>query len=175
MIVNLINFIIDNIISCVAIFISLLSLGFSIYFSCLQIRHNKNSVRPVSSIRLDDYEDVLAVKIKNAGTGPLTIKNLIFKNKNYTTSSLISLMPSIEQNWDTFIEETENWTISVNEELVLIRLYPENNEILTQIRKSLSQITVYLEYTDIYNTKFTDERSLHYFGRHFHNDKDPQN
>lgn len=106
MFVNLINFIIDNIISCVAIFISLLSLGSSIYFSCLQIRHNKNSVRPVSSIRLDDYENELAVKIKNAGTGPLIIKKLIFKNKNYTSNSLISLIPLIEQNWDPFIEET---------------------------------------------------------------------
>ena len=139
------------------------------------MKHNKNSVRPVSSIRLDDYENELAVKIKNAGTGPLIIKKLIFKNKDCTSNSLISLIPLIEQNWDTFIEETENWTISVNEELVLIRLYPENNEILTQIRISLSQITVYLEYTDIYNTKFTDERSLHYFGRHFPDDNDPQN
>ena len=103
---NLINLIFDNIISCIAIFISVLSLGSSIYFSHLQMKHNKNSVRPVSSISLDDYEDVLAVKIKNAGTGPLIIKKLIFKNKDCTSNSLISLIPLIEQNWDPFIEET---------------------------------------------------------------------
>lgn len=79
MLAVLITFNIDSIISCVAIFISLLSLGTSIYFSHLHMKHNKNSVRPVSSIRLDDYENELAVKIKNAGTGPLIIKKLILK------------------------------------------------------------------------------------------------
>ncbi len=49
----------------------------------------------------------------------------------------------------------------------MIRLYPQNDKTKTLIRTELSKITIYLEYTDIYNTKFQDKRALNFFGRHF--------
>ena len=49
----------------------------------------------------------------------------------------------------------------------MLRLYPESDEIKTLVRKELSTMTVYLEYTDIYNTKFQDKRLLDFFGRHY--------
>ena len=52
-------------------------------------------------------------------------------------------------------------------EVILLRLYPESDEIKTLVRKELSTMTVYLEYTDIYNAKFQDKRLLDFFGRHY--------
>ena len=99
--------------------------------------------------------------------GALTIiKRLIFKNAFQESSTLISMMPPIDQLWDTFTECVDGWTIPVEGEIIILRIHPESNEVRALIRKELSQITVFLEYTDIYNTKFEDNRCLDFFGRH---------
>lgn len=168
--VNLLNLDSDTLIaitSICAVIISIVSMIFTVIFSFLQLKHNKNSVKPISAIKFNDYENELAVKIENVGTGPLTIKKLIFKNNSQESSTLISLMPQIDQPWSTFTESVDGWTIPVGGQLILLRLCPESDETKTLVRKELSKITAYLEYTDIYNTKFKDKRSLNFFGRHY--------
>ena len=149
-----------------AVIISIISMIFTVIFSSQQLKHNKNSVKPISAIKFSDYEDVLAVKLENVGTGPLTIKRLVFKNEPQESSALISMMPPIDQLWTTFTESVDGWTIPVGGQLIFLKLHPESGEIKSLIRKELSKITVYLEYMDIYNTKFQDKRSLDFFGRH---------
>lgn len=150
-----------------AVLISIISMFFTIIFSLFQIKHNKNSVKPISAIKFGDYENELTIKIENVGTGPLTIKKLLFKNDSQESSTLISMMPPINQLWTTFTESVDGWTIPVGSHLILLQLHPENEEIKSLIRKELSKITVTLEYADIYNTHFQDKRSLNFFGRHF--------
>lgn len=167
---NLPNFDSDTLIAITSIFaviISIVSMIFTVIFSLFQLKHNKNSVRPISSIKFGDYEDEITVKIENVGTGPLTIKKLICKNDYQESPTLIDLMPQIGQPWSTFTESVNGWTIPVGGKLILIRLYPQNDKTKTLIRTELSKITIYLEYTDIYNTKFRDKRALDFFGRHF--------
>lgn len=149
-----------------AVIISIISMIFTVVFSFRQLKHNKNSVKPISAIKFSDYEDVLAVKLENVGTGPLTIKRLVFKNETQESSTLISMMPPIDQLWTTFTESVDGWTIPVGGQLIFLKLHPESDETKSLIRKELSKITVYLEYMDIYNTKFQDKRSLDFFGRH---------
>ena len=114
-----------------------------------------------------DYENELAVKFENVGTGPLVIKKLVVKNNVQESSALINLMPQIDQIWSTFTGNVDGTTIPVGGQLILLRLYPESDEIKTLVRKELSTMTVYLEYTDIYNTKFQDKRLLDFFGKHY--------
>ena len=90
-----------------AVIISIISMIFTVIFSSQQLKHNKNSVKPISAIKFSDYEDVLAVKLENVGTGPLTIKRLVFKNETQESSALISMMPPIDQLWTTFTESVE--------------------------------------------------------------------
>ena len=166
---NILNLSSDDLVavtSVCAVFISIISMISSVVLSMPQVEHNKNSVRPISAIKLNDYENVIAVKLQNVGTGPLIIKRLIFKNAFQESSTLISMMPPIDQLWDTFTECVDGWTIPVEGEIIILRIHPESNEVRALIRKELSQITVFLEYTDIYNTKFEDNRCLDFFGRH---------
>lgn len=149
-----------------ALIISIISMIFTVIFSMQQLKHNKNSVRPISAIKLNDYENQIAVKLENVGTGPLTIKKLLFKNHSHESSTLISMMPDINQLWNTFTETVDGWTIPVGGQLILLELCPESDDIKTLIRNELSKITVFLEYTDIYNTEFQDKRLLDFFGRH---------
>ena len=76
-------------------------------------------------------------------------------------------MPQIDQFWSTFTESIDGWTIPVGGQLTLLDLCPENDETRELIRKTLFNITAYLEYTDIYGTKFQDKKSFDFFGRHF--------
>lgn len=149
-----------------AVVISIISMIFTVIFSLQQLRHNKNSVRPISAIKINDYENQIAVKLENAGTGPLTIRKLRFKNDLQEFPTLISMMPDINQLWNTFTECVDGWTIPVGGQLTLLELCPESEEIKSLVRNKLSEITVFLEYTDVYNTTFYDKRSLEFFGRH---------
>ena len=167
---DLLNFNSDALVaitSVCAVIISIISMIFTVIFSLFQIKHNKNSVKPISAVRFRDYENEIVVKIQNVGTGPLTIKKLLFKNDFKESSSLISMMPHIDQLWTTFTESVDGWTIPVDGQLILLKLRPKNDKIKSTVRKELSTITLYLEYTDIYNTNFQDKRSLSFFGRHF--------
>ena len=155
-----------SITSVCAVSISIISMIFTVIFSMLQIKHNKNSVRPISAIRVKDYEDLLSVEIKNVGTGPLTITKLIAKNDVEESSELIKILPCIEQLWSTFVENIDGWTIPAGEKIILIEVEPKTQKIKNALRRSLSQITIVLHYTDIYETKFYDERKLDFFGRH---------
>lgn len=150
-----------------AVLISIVSMVFTFIFSMFQLKHNKNSVRPISAISFYDYEDYIAVKIKNVGTGPLTIRKLTFKNDTQESSDLISMMPAINQAWSTYTEPVDGWTIPVGGKIELLGLNPQNNVTKKLIRRKLSGITAYLEYTDIYGTRFNDMRSLDFFGRHY--------
>lgn len=164
--INIDNDTLIAITSVFAVVISIISIIFTTVFSILQIKHNKNSVRPISSIQVSDYEDLLSVKISNVGTGPLTITKLRAFNDNIEVPALIELMPDIEQNWSTFIGSADGWTLPVGGKIILIEIEPKNDRIKDSIRCSLSEITISLEYTDIYKTKFYDERKLDFFGRH---------
>ncbi len=167
---NSLNFDSNTLIAITSIFaviISIVSMIFTVIFSFQQLKHNKNSVKPISAIKFSDYEDELAVKLENVGTGPLTIKRLVFKNESQESSTLISMMPPINQLWTTYTESVDGWTVPVGGQLIFLKLHPESDETKLLIRKELSKITIYLEYMDIYNTKFQDKRSLDFFGRHF--------
>ena len=166
---NFNNETIATISSICAVLISVLSMVFTIINSAFQLKHNKNSVRPISLISLHDYEDELAVIIKNVGTGPLTIKKLIFKNEFQESPTLITMMPHIDQPWSTFTEVVDGWTIPVGGEIVILKLCPEKEETKEAIRKKLLEITAYLDYSDIYGSKFKDMRLFDFFGRHYVN------
>lgn len=169
--INLSNLDSDTLMAITSIFaviISIISIIFTVIFSVQQLKHNRNSVKPISSIQVSDYEDDLAVFIKNVGTGPLTIRKIVFKNEHQESSCLRAMMPAIGQRWTDYTDFVDGWTIPVGGQITFLELQnPKNEGIKLLLRKTLSKITVTLEYVDIYNTKFHDMRTLDFFGRHF--------
>lgn len=155
-----------NITSVCAIVISIISIVFTTTFSILQVKHNKNRVRPIASILLNDYENLLSVYIENVGTGPLTITKLTCSDGFRKENSLIELLPTVNQNWSTFCESIDGRTIPVGGQVVLVEIQPQDEKIRSKIRAALSKIEVSVEYSDIYNSKFIKRRKLSYFGRH---------
>jgi len=148
-----------------AVGISIISMAFTVLFSKQQMKHNKNSVRPICEIKISDYENLINVCVANVGTGPLTIKSIQCDDTERLSPVLLALMPRIDQQWTTFTENVTGWTIPVNGKITLVELNPRNDENKYRVRKILSRITINIVYSDIYGTTFEKQRRLDFFGR----------
>lgn len=151
------------------------ALCLSIYTAYLQRRHNYQSLSPIAQIRFYDYEDCIAVRIANAGLGPMTITSFIASDEgNSSKSNLIDWMPPHPDGivWDTYFEEMKGVTILPNDEAAVIRLKQNNieatgfSEFRDAVRHALSHLHVEIEYQDVYKRNMpTCSRSLKWFGR----------
>jgi hypothetical protein len=158
-----------------ALFVSVLAISLTAYTAWRQRQHNFMSLRPMASIVLGDYENKLEVKLKNVGIGPLLINNLIVSGAETEMNTVISGMPRlpIGITWSTFTENVNGWCLAKDADICLIRLEgdPDDDAFAfarDEIRKSLSKLTVRVEYKDIYDRIMPPvRRTLEFFGRHF--------
>lgn len=157
------------IVSIVSIFIGAIALK-------IQRTHNRKSVKPIGNIMFSDYENNLAVNIKNSGVGPLIIKNLKVKNKNKEIkNNIIDFMPPHPPDlpWSNYFANPIDFVIPPGEKLNLIKLSTEDiTELFAtfrdDVRRALMDLSIELEYKDIYDkTMPVNERGLNWFGRHF--------
>ncbi|PKO46118.1 MAG: hypothetical protein CVU29_07175 [Betaproteobacteria bacterium HGW-Betaproteobacteria-22] len=146
----------------------------AVYTAYLQRKHNFKSLMPIAQIRFYDYEDCVAVRIVNAGLGPMTIENFNAVNENVIKHNLIDWMPPHPQSisWETYYEELKGVTILPNEEakvLVLKVDEVENSEYVQfrdKVRASLSMLEAEVIYRDVYGRRMPKyTRSLNWFGR----------
>lgn len=146
----------------------------SVYTAFLQRRHNYRSLSPIAQICFHDYEDCVAVRIANAGLGPMTIKTFRAYNNSGQKSNLIDWMPPHPDNifWDTYFEDLNGVTILPNSEAVVIRIQRDAHDVSEfslfreKVRQALSSLVVDVESIDVYNrTMPTCKRSLDWFGR----------
>ena len=80
---------------------------------------------------------------------------------------LIDLFPNIGQMWDDYVEDVDGRTIAVRGKVVLLRISPESDDVRRILREKLANVTVKVEYFDIYGKKQPEEtRLLNFFGRH---------
>jgi hypothetical protein len=158
-----------------ALFVSLLSIVLTVASLWWQRQHNYFSVRPIGGIPIADYEDRIAVHIKNTGIGPLIIDKFRVSDGMTVETSLISLMPSLPQGmlWNTFLESLEGTCVPPGDRLKLLELSGDPSaqafaDARDDCRRRLSQLTVELWYKDIYGRRMpVAARSLDWFGRHF--------
>lgn len=146
----------------------------AVYTAFLQRKHNYQSLTPIAQIRFHDYEDCVAVRIANAGLGPMTIESFLATDASSSKHNLIDWMPNHPDGilWDTYFEELKGVTILPKDEAVVLRLThadadaKEFAEFRDRVRNSLSQLTVSISYRDVYKRLMPiSSRSLSWFGR----------
>lgn len=141
-----------------------------------QQEHNRLSVRPIPSIVVGDYEDRLFVKIVNNGVGPLLVKKIRTPGSADPENALITHMPELlpQAFWTNFVEDTSGRSIPPGSELVLMDLDSGSSNLEAhyslsrdRVRVALGELSVELEYTDIYNSELPlVSRDLKWFHRH---------
>ncbi len=130
--------------------------------------------RPLGQVICGDYENLIQVKLKNCGLGPLIITNIIVRHSNGTvTNNLVQQMPMLPQNfrWTDFIVDGRQFAVAKDTEINIIKMaYDADNTIFatyrTQLRQTLRHLTIEVEYADIYGRPMTSAISnLELFGR----------
>ncbi|WP_156486003.1 hypothetical protein [Pseudomonas sp. ABFPK] len=143
-----------------ALIVSVAAVVVAITSSRQQRTHNILTVKPIPEITLANYENLLRVKLRNHGSGPLLIEKLTanFLDKQY--DSLIECMPKNKDiQWANFAGKVNDRALLPGGEIVLIELKQNPNDTNFNIsrdlvRHALSYSDVIIKYTDIYNTKF---------------------
>ena len=159
-----------------ALFVSGVSLATSIYFGWCTRDHNRRSVKPIPFVAQPDFEDHIAVIIRNNGSGPLILQKVQAKSSAHGRSGhLIDLIPEPPAGlfFKNFNRVEQTRAILPGHEVALVDLSigvddPKAVAYRDQLRLILGDMTVELNYTDIYNTRFpTYSIKLTWFHRDF--------
>lgn len=161
------QFLIDNNDLCMAItsigtvIISVLAFLVSIYVAISQNHFNKNSIKPICNISCIDYTNHIRVELINNGLGVMIIKKLQIKEAaDRSETSIIGFLPKNIQ-LSHYIRETSGRSLVQGGKIVLLDLKSESSVDIERLRNILSQLTVIVHFTDIYNKKFIQKRNLH--------------
>ena len=162
-----------------ALVVSACSLLLTVCSLYLQRRHSYQSVRPIASLPVADYEDRIGVMLKNTGIGPLRVVEFRVTDGNTTEGDLISWMPKLPKDilWETFYDDLDGLWIPAGEKVIVLQLSgdqnnPAFNEARDLVRKALAKLKITVTPEDIYGKRMpTAERNLAWFGRHFEDSK----
>src|SRR5437899_9801616 len=145
-----------------ALFVSGVSLATSIYFGWCTRDHNRRSVKPIPFVAQPDFEDRIAVIIRNNGSGPLILRKAEAKRSGEARSGhLIDLIPEPPPGlfFKNFNRVEQVRAILPGDEVDRVDLSidvddPKAVAYRDQLRHALGDTTVELTYTDIYDTYF---------------------
>ncbi|MBL7921199.1 MAG: hypothetical protein JNJ40_12850 [Bacteroidia bacterium] len=125
-------------------------------------KHNRKSLRPIISINPFDYSNCIKIELINEGVGPAIIKKIVVeKNEHERKSSVYNWMPSLPKglHYSNYLTRDQNIAMIPGKiiEVICIKLDPQvdnQREFREQMRGVLRQLTVKIEYTDVYNSTF---------------------
>jgi len=78
------------IVAAIALFVSLLSVGLTVFTVLLQRSHNFKSLTPIANFFLSDYENRIALALRNTGVGPLIVEKITASNEKCEKSDILS-------------------------------------------------------------------------------------
>jgi hypothetical protein len=170
---NLMIAVINAFIALLALIVSATSIYFTYRALQIQREHNYKTVQPILGIRVGDHSDRLYVEIANKGVGPLIIKKMLVTNGVSDKKNIIDWMPVLNDNisWKNYMSNINEMCLYPSESLLLIELTgntksPKFKKARFEARKALSQLTIGIQYVDIYGRLMPDKiKRLTYFGR----------
>lgn len=160
--------------SWLALVVAAVSIGIAFYGVKLQRQNNLMSVRPLPYISCADYEDLLWVKVRNDGVGPLLVKNVLFRKDGMAGEfgNLVQYLPPLPEglHWSKLSKEYVR-TVPVGSDMPLIEVSidltrPAEVKFREACREALSHLEIVVDYTDMHGSSFEPvSRNLNWFGR----------
>jgi len=133
------------------------------------------SVRPIAVLHIADFENNVAVFLRNKGLGPMRILSLRATNDNSIAHDrIIAHMPTLPDRirWSDFYGNIDGSVLEPGTEFGLLVLEgsPGDSayrEYRDAVRRRLSELTVRVEYENLYRQRMEpEELRLSWFGRH---------
>jgi hypothetical protein len=154
-----------------ALAVSVFATGLGVWSAVVQRKHMRLSVRPIATVQVADYDERVAVYLANNGLGPMLIKMLRVTHKNgQKYDDIVSHMPEVL--WSNFYDNVDGTTLENGKRLDLLVLKGDPSDLDFQesrdkVRRSLKDLTVRLEYEDLYGKSMNPvQKELSWFGRH---------
>jgi hypothetical protein len=144
----------------------------------LQREHNIKSVKPILQIGQWDYENNLCVDLRNSGSGIAMVNSMAAVNKTDISKNCIyDWLPAKltgAMNYKEYWTGYKNFVLQPGQVIKLVEV-PINTSVSEQkkqreeIRALLRQLTIKVNYEDIYGNKMEDKKiELHHFSRTDH-------
>ena len=165
---------VDAVVALLALLISFVSILLTVIALYLQRQHNYKSLTPIVSFPVSDYENKIAVNLKNTGVGPLIVASLRVTDGRETKDDIISWMPELPEGvyWETFYAKADGACVPAGSALVLLKLSGDPGDqafasARDSCRKVLGSLKISIAYKDIYDRMMpSTEKDLSWFGRH---------
>lgn len=143
-----------------------------------QRTHDMKSVVPIIQVGQWDYENMIQVDMRNSGLGPALIKNIaVVDNSGECRASLFAWLPKnlpSEMNYAEYWTAYQNFVVQPSQIIYLIKI-PVDTELPRQVdererlRAILRQLTVRIEYEDLYHNRISPKvMQLYHFARTDH-------
>jgi len=147
-----------------------------------QQEHNRNSVKPVCSIRLSALQTKIAINLHNVGSGPLIMKEFSCVScacaegdgESYSTpyKFLGNKKPEDNSNHECVFTDPSEMSIGAGESVNLVRFEQREGanekqfrEARYQLLKELGKLKIFVKYEDVYRTTIFYDKSLKFFER----------
>lgn len=164
----------DTITAICALGVSIIVMLLALWSGLEHRKYMRLSVRPIAAVFKSDFENRIAVYLENKGLGPMLVKTLKVKDKKgITHDRILAFMPELRNGitWSNFHGSVDGSTLQSGKKVELILLKGDINntdfqEARDAVRRCLKNLTVKVEYEDIYGLrmKLLEER-LDWFGR----------
>lgn len=128
----------------------------------IQRNHNRKSLRPIINVNPFDYSNCLKIELKNEGVGPAIITKIVVeKNEHEKKANVYSWMPNLISglSYSNYLTRDQDIPMISGKtiEIICIKLDPtiqDQRAFRDQMRGVLRQLTIKIDYTDIYDSKF---------------------
>jgi hypothetical protein len=144
----------------------------------VQRKHNILSVKPLLHIAQFDYENCIKIIISNNGVGPAIVKSInVRKNEHEVKTSIFHWLPEKlpgKMNYKEYLTAYKDFVIKSGATGIMLEvpINPNKDEQITakeNIRAILRNLTVNVEYEDIYQNKMdTYSLKLNLYSRNDH-------
>lgn len=157
----------DSIMAISALFVSIVAIASAICFNIKTLKltkdHYRRTVKPILYIWRESFPQYFFFSIKNGGTGPAIIKNVIFKlnDESYPTMDkiLIANKKQIKlENIDhskTTILFVENLALLPNADITIFKYYFLNQDGRNEFIQLLTKISFTVYFKDVYGVSDT--------------------
>jgi hypothetical protein len=165
---------VDAIQSWLALAVAAVSIGIAFHGVKLQRQNNLMAVRPLPYISCADYEDLLWVKVRNDGVGPMLVRSVTFNRDGSPGEfeNILSYLPPLPRGmyWSKLSKDYVR-TVPIGSDIPLIELHidptkPVQAKYRDDLRKALQRLEVIVNYTDMHGSAFKPvSRNLNWFDR----------
>jgi hypothetical protein len=164
----------DAVQSWIALIVAVVSIGIAFYGVKLQRQNNLMAVRPLPYISCADYEDLLWVKVRNDGVGPLLVRNVTIRRDGAPGQfdNIVNYLPALPSGlfWSKLTKDYVR-TVPVGSDMPLLELRLDAGDraqvkFREACRSELKRLELTVEYTDLHGSFFEPvSRNLDWFGQ----------